>query len=316
MMVQDAVEVLPVPVFLAYRFLAAAVLVGLVFRREIKALPHEGWRAGGVMGIWLTGGYLFQTLGLERTSAASAGFITGMFVVLTPLFGGIFGRERVPLPAWGAAVVSAVGLFLLSGGGGGLNLLGDGLVFLCACSFSFHILATARAVLRFPTGALLTVQLLVCGVASLLLTLVTGGLEVPSETSVWVALVVTAVAASAIAFFVQTYAQRHAPPARTALILASEPAFAGLFAYLLNDERLSAPAWGGAAMILAAIVFTELLPYLRRARFPEGMPAPPASPEEIGGHAFENGRAPDEGRDGRELAEAEPDRGREGSQRA
>lgn len=72
--------------------------------------------------------------------------------------------------------------------------------------------------------------------------------------------------ASALGFFVQTYAQRHAPPARTALILASEPAFAGLFGYLLAGDRLSALAWSGAALIMAAIVAVELVPRLRAAR--------------------------------------------------
>jgi drug/metabolite transporter (DMT)-like permease len=88
---------------------------------------------------------------------------------------------------------------------------------------------------------------------------------------VWLALAVTALVASAVGFFVQTYAQKHASPERTALILASEPAFAGLFGYLLADERLSALAWSGAVLIMAAIVAVELLPRLRPPRpLPEG----------------------------------------------
>jgi drug/metabolite transporter (DMT)-like permease len=88
---------------------------------------------------------------------------------------------------------------------------------------------------------------------------------------VWSALLVTSLVASALGFFVQTYAQRHASPARTALILASEPAFAGLFAYLLKDETLSSVQWIGAALILGAIVVVQLIPYLRPTRpLPEG----------------------------------------------
>jgi drug/metabolite transporter (DMT)-like permease len=90
-----------------------------------------------------------------------------------------------------------------------------------------------------------------------------GDLEVPRGPTVWSALLVTSLVASALGFFVQTYAQQHAPPARTALILASEPAFAGLFAYLLAGERLSAVAWLGAALIMVAIVAVELVPRLR-----------------------------------------------------
>jgi drug/metabolite transporter (DMT)-like permease len=116
-MVQDAVERLPVTAFLAYRFLPAALLVGLVFRRDLARLSPAGWRAGAVMGIFLTAGYLAQTHGLRETSASNAGFITGLFVVLTPLLGAVVLRQRAGRTAWLAAGASAVGLFLLSGAG-------------------------------------------------------------------------------------------------------------------------------------------------------------------------------------------------------
>jgi drug/metabolite transporter (DMT)-like permease len=165
--------------------------------------------------------------------------------------------------------VSAAGLFLLSGTGG-FNT-GDGLVLLCAVSFSAHILATGRAATRHDAGALLVVQLGVCGVFCTTVAGAAGQLEVPRGGDVWLALAVTAVVASALGFFVQTYAQKHASPERTALILASEPAFAGLFGYLLNDDRLSALAWSGAVLIMLAIVAVELLPRLRPPRpLPEG----------------------------------------------
>ena len=113
---------------------------------------------------------------------------------------------------------------------------------------------TARAVERFNVGALVAVQLGVCGVFCLLVAAIAGDLEAPRGATVWSALIVTSLFASALGFLVQSYAQRYASPARTALILAAEPAFAGFFGYLLQDERLSAVAWVGALLILAAIV--------------------------------------------------------------
>jgi drug/metabolite transporter (DMT)-like permease len=270
-MVQDAVERLPVTAFLAYRFLPAALLVGLVFRRDLARLSPAGWRAGIVMGAFLTAGYLLQTLGLRETSASNAGFITGLFVVLTPLLGAVVLRQRAGRTAWLAAGASAVGLFLLSGAGADFRAAGDGLVLLCAIAFSAHILATDRGVARHPTGALVAVQLGVCGLICLLVAAAAGELQAPRGTTVWSALIVTSLVASALGFLVQTYAQQHASPARTALILASEPAFAGLFGYLLAGDRLGPVEWAGAAVILAAIVAVDLVPRLRPPRpLPEG----------------------------------------------
>jgi len=270
-MVQDAIELLPTMAFLSYRFAAATAIVALVFWRPLRALSAPGWRAGLLMGLFLCAGYVFQTLGLERTSASNAGFITGLFVVLTPIMGAVFLRDRVGVSAWAAAGVSAVGLYLLSGVGGELDLRGDGLVLLAAIALSAHILATARAARRYDVGALLAVQLAVCAVVPLAIGAGAGDLEAPEGATVWSALVVTALLASALGFFVQTFAQRHAPPARTALILASEPAFAGLFGWLLAGDRLSVVGWLGAALIMAAIVAVEITPRFRPPRpLPEG----------------------------------------------
>src|SRR6185503_1685612 len=120
-------------------------------------------------------------------------------------------------------------------------------------------------------GALVAIQLTACGLFCLVVAAAAGQLETPHGGTVWSALAVTALVASAIGFLIQSYAQQHSPPARTALILAAEPAFAGLFGYLLNDERLSAAAWSGALLILAAIVLVDVVPRLRPPRpLPEG----------------------------------------------
>ena len=269
-MVRDAVHRLPAMTFLGYRFLAAALLVAALFRGRLRELSPEGRRAGLAMGAFLTAGYVFQTVGLEHTSASNAGFITGLFVVITPLLGALVLRERVGASAWCAALVSGGGLYLLSGSHG-LHADGDGLELLCAVAFSAHILVTGRFARAHDPGALLAVQLGVCGTFCLAVAAVAGDLAVPRGGSVWSALVVTAVIASAVGFFVQTYAQRHAPPARTALILATEPAFAGLFGWAIDGDRLSALAWSGAALIMASIVAVEVAPRLRPPRpLPEG----------------------------------------------
>jgi drug/metabolite transporter (DMT)-like permease len=270
-MVKDAIEELPTMAFLAYRFIPASLIVAVVFRRQLASLSPAGWRAGAVMGVFLAGGYIFQTLGMEKTTASNAGFITGLFVVLTPVLGAIVLRQRLPATVWAAAGVAAVGLWLLSGAGTEFNTRGDGLVLICSFSLAAHILATASAVRVHDVGALLAIQLGVVGVVCLAIGAVAGDLEAPHGATVWSALIVTSLIASALGFFVQTFAQQHAPTARTALILAAEPAFAGLFGWLLNDERLSAAGWLGAALIMTAIVAVEIIPRFRPPRpLPEG----------------------------------------------
>ena len=266
-MVQDAVDEIAVMTFLAYRFIPASLIVALIFRRELRRLSPAGWRAACLMGGFLTAGYIFQTVGLKYTSASNAGFITGMFVVLTPLFGMVFLKQRAGWYAWMAAAISAFGLYLLSGVGGVRS--GDVLMLGCASSFAFHILATDKAVRKHHIGALLAVQLGVAGFVPFGIASVAGDLSLPRGMTVWSALLVTSFIASALGFFVQTYAQQHAPPARTAVILASEPAFAGLFAFVLAGERFTPYDLTGAVLILGAIVFVELATYLSARPLPE-----------------------------------------------
>ena len=270
-LVQDAVEELPVLTFLAYRFLVAAVLVAVLFRGALRRLTRAGWVAGAVMGVFLTAGYVLQTFGLQHTTASNAGFLTGLFTPLTPLLAWVILRETLTRTALLAALVATAGVALLSGVGGQLHVLGDGLSVACAIAFSLHILATDRGVAGHEVGALLAVQLGVCGAACLVAAGIGGQVQVPSGGSVWLALAITAVLASAGGFFAQSYAQQHASPARTALILALEPAFAGLFGWLIAGDRLDALGWVGAVLILAAILAVDLVPRLRRpVPLPEG----------------------------------------------
>ena len=237
----------------------------------------EGALAGGaLMGLALGAGYVFQTFGLERTTASNAGFITGMMVVLVPVLQGLVWRTWIRGGALAGVLLAAVGLYLLSGGTSGLRLGGDGLVFLCAVSFAAHILLTSAyagghdaSVLTFVQLATVTVVTTVLAVGGALAGL-SPPLALPAEPSVLFSLAVTGVFASAVAFYVQTFAQKHAPPTRTAVILTMEPVFAGVFGYLLADERLGVTGWIGAGLILAGMVASEFVS--RRSLGPQGAP--------------------------------------------
>jgi drug/metabolite transporter (DMT)-like permease len=256
--VKDAVAAMPVLPFLAYRFVLATALVAWIFRRRLAVLPRAGWRAGVGMGAALTAGFVLQTFGIAATSAANAGFITGLAVVLTPLLGAWFFGTKAAWETWVGAGVATLGLFLLSGAGGSFNQ-GDLLVLLSAFAFALHVLLTDRGVRDFAPGALLALQLGTLALVALGAAAAQGELVVPRGPALWAALVGTALLASAGAFFLQTWAQRHSTPARTSLFLASEPVFAGFAAYLLAGERLTARGLVGAALIVAAMVSVELV---------------------------------------------------------
>ena len=270
--VQDAIAEIPVPTFLAYRFIAAALLLAFVFRSKLPSLTRRANLRGIQMGAFLAAGYLLQTYGLEATTASKAGFITGLFVVITPLIARITDRTPIGPVAWGAAAASAIGLFLISGAGGSFTMRGDGLELLCAVAFSAHIVVTSHSVREgHDVAGLVVVQLAVVGFVCLAIAVAAGEVVMPHGATVWGTLVLTAVVATALAFMVQSWAQRHADPARTALILAAEPAFAGFFGWLLAGDRLSLVGWLGALLILGAIIAVDMVPSLRPPRpLPEG----------------------------------------------
>lgn len=278
-MVKDAVALYPTMPFLALRFgLATLVLapLALLGRRTGTREGRRGPLWGGlVMGLFLGAGYIFQTLGLERTTASNAGFITGLFVVLTPVLQGILWRRWIGGGALVGVVLATGGLFLLSGGAQGGDPLGDGLVVLCALSFAAHILATARyaggrgvgelTMIQLGTVALLTGALSVGGAASGL----GPALTPPREPTVLLGLAVTAILASAAGFYIQTFAQKRTAPTRTAVILTMEPVFAGFFGYVLAGERLHPGGWVGAALILGGMLVSEFTPRRRRVGLEE-----------------------------------------------
>jgi drug/metabolite transporter (DMT)-like permease len=256
--VKDAVERMPVTDFLTWRFALAAVAMLVLRPRSVAALGGSGRRAGLVLGVALGAGYLLQTLGLQTTSAAVSGFITGMFVVLTPLGAAVLlGRPPSAL-SWLAVGVATVGLGLLSLhgfaiGGGELLTLG------CAAAFALHIVGLGRWASSYDAFGLAVVQLLTV-TALCALVAVPGGLAMPPDLGVWAALLLTALAATALAFVVQTWAQAHLAPTRAAVVMTMEPVFAGLFGVGVAGESFGGRTAVGAALVLAAMVLTEVGP--------------------------------------------------------
>ena len=254
--VKDAVALYPLFAFLAVRFLiASAVLAPLGFGR-VRSLGRAGVVAGCVAGALLGAGYALQTAGLQRTSVSSTGFITGMYVVLTPLIGLALFRIGVSYAAWIGVALSTIGLALLSGVHAG-SALGDVLVLAGAAVYSLQIVLMERYAPRFDVVAFTLVEMLASFAGLLAIALALGDLELPRGWTVWGALLVTGVFASAFAFLAQTWAQRRVTATRTALAFSLEPVWTAFFGYTLAGDRLGAWASAGCAAIFAGVVVAE-----------------------------------------------------------
>jgi drug/metabolite transporter (DMT)-like permease len=254
--VKDAVEIYPLYAFLAVRYAIATGALGAVGAHRVRTLGRGGFAAGAVLGALLGVGIGLQTAGLERTTVSSTGFITGLYVVLTPLFGLALFRTRVGLEVWLGIVLSVSGLAMLSGVHVG-STNGDLLVLASSAAQALQILMVERYANRYDAVALTLVELATCLAGFLALALARGELALPRGWTVWGALVVTGVFASALAYLIQVWAQRQLSAARIALVFSLETVFAGLFGYWLSGDRLGWLGWGGCAAILGGIVLAE-----------------------------------------------------------
>jgi drug/metabolite transporter (DMT)-like permease len=254
--VKDAVALYPLFAFLAVRFaIATGVLAAPAFAR-VRSLGRDGAAGGVLLGLLLAAGYVLQTAGLERTTVSSTGFITGLYVVLTPLLALAMFRARIGVAAWGGVVLATAGLAMLSGIHAG-SVGGDLLVLAASAVYSLQIVLLERYAWRVDAVAFTFVEMAAAFVGLLVVAVALGDLHVPHGLTVWGALLVTGVFASALGFLVQAWAQRTTSATRTALAFSLEPVWTAFFGYTLSGDRLGAMGWGGCAAIMAGIVLAE-----------------------------------------------------------
>jgi drug/metabolite transporter (DMT)-like permease len=249
-LVKDAVSHTSVMGFLGIRFLLAASLMLCLRPLCWRSLSRQGVGRGVLLGAALGAGYAAQTYGLRQASAATSGFITGMFVVFAPLISSVLLKRRVGTIAWLAVAVSTAGLALLGLRGWALGP-GELLTLLCAFFFGLHIVGLGEWTKGQDAYALALIQIATVGVVSTAAAL-PEGLQLSWNLDLWLAIIVTSVLATGLAFVVQTWAQSVLPPTQAAVILTLEPAFAGVFAVILGGERLSFLMIAGGLCILGA----------------------------------------------------------------
>ena len=259
--VGDAISFYGVLPFLAVRFAIAAVAMAPLARKA----PPGTLVVGGLIGLVLAAGYLFQTMGLLFTTPTNSGLITGLFVIFAPLADRVFFGAEPSRQVLIAVALSLLGMVLLAGGGPDGANWGDFLTLLCSGALGVHIALLSRYAPSHDAGGLAFAQILAMALVFAFFWPFFDPVTWPPG-EVWMPLLVTGLVASAGAFWVQTFVQQKLPAARTAVILTMEPLFAALFGYWLAGDRLVAVQIFGASMILSALVVGEVLPVLRRSK--------------------------------------------------
>lgn len=261
--VKDAIVEMPVMAFLWIRFaIAAALLALLAGRSGFATLDRRGWLIGIGLGALLAIAFILQTFGLERTSSANAGFLTGLGVIWVPLLAGPLLKKPAAFASKIGVGIALVGLFLLTWHTPWNLNLGDLLVVLCSIFIALHILGLDTFTKGYDGKALTFVQI---GTAAVIYLFGSLFFEPTSWPQVWTgslvfAFVITAVFATVYAFWAMTTFQSRTTPTRAALIYTLEPVFAAIFSIWLAGDRLTAIGWVGGALIVFGMIFAEAWP--------------------------------------------------------
>ena len=253
---KDAIERQSVNNFLFTRFLFAVLVMVALKPSVIKKMDRDLLIRASSAGVFLGLGYIFQTLGLARTGAAITGFVTGLYVVFTPLLAYFFLKERITKMIWFCVAIATVGLGLLSIRGFSVGI-GEMLVLASAFFFAAHIIALGKWSSGRDVYAMTIVQLTMCAVLSGLAS-IPEGYSPPPDTGVWGVVIFTAVICTAVAFVVQTWSQAHMTTTKVAVILTMEVVFAAVFAMIFGGERLTLQATLGGVMVLTAMFMIVL----------------------------------------------------------
>jgi drug/metabolite transporter (DMT)-like permease len=256
-LMKDAIQEQPYMDFLATRFTIAAMAM-LLLRPVVSTSFEKGdLKYGAAAGVVLAFAYITQTIGLELTTAAISGFLTGLYVVLTPLFAWLFLKQKISLKIAVGAMLAAVGLGVLSGAATTVEFqLGQVWLIACAVLYAVHILilghfGQGRNSYRFAMLQIAFVALVTWGFA------LVDGYQPPPNWSVWFAILFTALLSTVFAFWVQTWAQTSIEPSRVALLITSEVVFTALIAVGVGQEPLTLTMVLGGSIMLTAMLLVE-----------------------------------------------------------
>jgi drug/metabolite transporter (DMT)-like permease len=265
--IKNAIQDMAPLLFNCVRMVLAAVALVLIYIRHVPRITRATLLSALPCGLFLWAGYEFQTTGLKLTTPSKSGFVTGLSVVLVPVFLAMFWRKRLKTWTWIGVFAALAGLYLLTvpatgNSGAILNLqginFGDVLTLGCAVSFGFQIIFVGHATRRHAFEQIAMLQAVICAVFMAATLPFAGELYgLWSPRVIW-AILITGLLCTAAAFTVQAWAQQFTSPTYTALIFALEPVFAWVTSLVVLHEHLGYRAGVGAVLILAGIIVAEV----------------------------------------------------------
>lgn len=260
-LIKDLLERVPTLDFLAVRFAIASAFMLLVAPRALARLSPAVRRHAVVLGVLYGVAQILQTGGLAHTPASVSGFITGMYVVLTPVLAAAILHTRITAVTWAAVVLATAGLGVLTLSGLSLGY-GEAVTLVSAVLYALHIVGLGAWSTPRDAVGMSILQIMVITLVCLVAT-IPDGIVLPSTGRDWLSVVYMAVFAGALAMLGQTWAQAHLPPTRSAIIMSMEPVFAASFAVWLGGEGVTPRLIVGGLMVLTAMLVVELVPRRR-----------------------------------------------------
>lgn len=260
-LIKDLLDRLPILDFLAVRFLIAGVVMVAVAPRALARLSPAVRRQSLVLGLLYGVAQILQTTGLAHTAASVSGFVTGLYVVATPLLAAVLLRTRIGAFTWAAVALATLGLGILTLDGLSLGY-GEAITLVAALLYGLHIVALGAWSTTSDALGMSIVQVLVIAAVCLVAT-APDGIVLPSRTSDWLSVLYMALVAGALALVAQTWAQAHLAPTRAAIVMSMEPVFAATFAVSVGGESVTWRLLAGGLMVLTAMLVVEAGP--RRA---------------------------------------------------
>ena len=252
---KPAIEQQPIYDFLATRFTLAAIVMIAAKPSVLKHINKDVLRTATILGLLLGGGYITQTIALQITTAAITAFLTGLYVVITPVIAWLIFRQKLDRKVFYGVVLATIGLALISINGLSIEV-GQLWGLLCAVLYAAHIVGLGVWSKGRDVYAMTVVQLAAVAAMTWIGAL-TDGYQPPPNGDGWFAIIFTAVLATALAFFVQTWAQSKMQASRVAIILTSEIVFAAVIAVMVGQEELSLKTTIGGALMVGAMLLVE-----------------------------------------------------------